>query len=366
MDVLNSVREMRSPVDSDVSVARAALDSEIADPHSTQARPRARAAMVAVGALVIGGIVAGNALGWSQPGSGGAEAAAAATLLNTAAVNVGEYDFPATDGQYIATTIVGSTLYYVHPGWEKKSFSDALNESYIADGAVAAVQADITQTVYQPVDKSAAVTTEQSGFEATAFFGDQDVAHAAASAELYGTAAAGVRTEPESATADTEPTSPVSPNGDYPTDAAAFRSAWAAANNSVEAPTDSMQMSTSMSMIAALIADDDGILSAPGEYRAVFLRALALGEDLTVVSTEGDVSVLEASSANDTFRITVDTAKGLIQKSEWLQRVFQPTPDAQPMNVGTASFVPKDAPREWTTVTQAVVDSKPADTSPAP
>ena len=108
MDILNSVREMRSPVDSDVSVARAALAGEMAGPRPARTRPRARVAMVAVGALAIGGIVAGNALGWSQPGSGGAEAAAAATLLNTAAVNVGEYDFPATDGQYIATTIVGS------------------------------------------------------------------------------------------------------------------------------------------------------------------------------------------------------------------------------------------------------------------
>ena len=366
MDVLNSVREMRSPVDSDVSVARAALDSEIADPHSTQARPRARAAMVAVGALVIGGIVAGNALGWSQPGNGGAEAAAAATLLNTAAVNVGEYDFPAEPGQYIATTIVNSTLAYVHPGWESTSFSDSLDSGYIADGALAAVQTDQTLTLYQPVDRSQPLTSAQSAIEATAFYGDQTVAHAAAKAELFGTSAPGVYTEHESMKQWVEEhkddASPVSQYADYPKDAAAFRTAWAQANNTAEAPADRTQMSTSMSMISALIGASEGILSAPGEYRAVFLRALALGEDLKVVSTDGDVSVLEASSDNDTYRITVDTAKGLIQKSEWLQRVYQPTTDAQPVDVGTASFVPKDTPREWTTVSQQVVDSKPTDT----
>lgn len=368
MDSLSSVRDLRRPYESDVSAARTALTVEMAG--ARRVRPRhtgARLSAAVVGCLVVGGIAAGSLTGVFEPG--GVEAASAAPeLLTRAAVNVAEYDFDLAPGQYLATTVTTDQLAYVNAEQHGTEYPLLTG---VAEGAIAAVTLTDTNTVYRPGETGGPTIISTSKPYPTDAVGDLTIVDAVLAEYLldpWGEEPSYVYEQwdgeyPEEVdplAADSgalpEEAAPPRPGRDFPKDPAEFLAAW---EKSV--PLDGPdQMSTTEWMLNQVPYDAFGsVLDASGEYRATFLRALALADDVTVDSTDGDVTVFMAESPRATYRLTVDTARGLVRKLDvFATQAFGVAGTLIP--VGSSPLVPAEIPTMTVTVTQEIVDSAPA------
>lgn len=354
MDVLNRVRDMRTTVENDVSASRAALDAAISGHGRGRGRMAAGGGALALGVLVVGGVVAANATGFLQPESVPA-AEAASTVLNRAAeLQVNPTDLDLAPGQFLRTTIQDDGTMPLREGWQ-----DAPQAFGGLDGKViAAVRYRNIDSTYLPAGPTpAAILTETTSFHGIEALGDTSAAQAAWAA-YYGSMGLADIGAPAPAPEVWENPSPFDP-GDYSTDPQTYLDEYAAKYGSAADPTMSADAQAAQivhEMWVDLSFSD--FYTAPAEYRATHLKALALIPGTEVVDTDGDLRVIEYKSGALDYRATINIATGNVTKVE----------ERYPAGFEVSTWNPDGTRPEFlgdtfdstTTITQEVVDAAPA------
>lgn len=140
-------------------------------------------------------------------------------------------------------------------------------------------------------------------------------------------------------------------------------------------PTDPQQFLDATGKSAADLLKDSQMpdfATAPVEYRATVLRAIALSPDLKIESQDGDVAVITLTGPDSTMKATLDTAKAqILQVDNFVSRYTatdavatdeNPNPAEAVVEVGSASFLPSDVPDERYALTTEIVTEAPAPT----
>ncbi|MFE6733163.1 hypothetical protein [Microbacterium sp. NPDC057650] len=354
MDSMNKVREMRQSGASDLSVARASLEAAIASGGGDRRRS-SRGMVIGGGVLAAGLVVAGTLVGGLLPQA----ASAQEVLENAAALQVDLYDTSLEEGQFLRTKIVRESISYLNEGWQ----TDAEPFSAVPVHPVAAVLTGSTDISYRSADRSDDVTQDTSGYYGIQAYGDTAAADAAW-AEYYvpgGTAKIGEQAPGE--VWRTEGRAPGSRflegklQGRIPEDPQAFLDAWIA---SAEGGTATGE--PALDQLWRVVGDAD-FANASGRDRATVLRALALTDGAEVVSTDGDLSVVQYKGEWGTYRLTIDTAKGqIIAVQSEIHRGAVYVGDGNKERLAdfeTPAFVPDGTFSSTETISVDVVDSVP-------
>lgn len=367
MDVLDQVRDLRPTYPSSTQAPRVALQREIA--RSRRARPLRRVALVSLGGAAVAAAVV-TAVAVSPPGlvSQPSAASAAVYLTETAAsIRATATTTPA------AVAVTSRQLGMVGgPNTVFAPFGD------IRAGAVGAVVSESSST-YRRDEGGVVHVVDEVRFHSTEVYGDEG-AVAAAWDGYYGNTDIGplgtapVAELPYTASAREEKL-PVATTG-FPDDPAAFLAAWTQgmqdrmaeekaeratlvegdpeASGVYDAITERYDVPTADNMIFTL-ATSPAVHTAPAEYRATFLEALALAPGIVVDEDSAAVKVLAYSSDTSRYRMSIDPAAGAItQIDEYLQKVpgslwSASTKNDPLVDVGSAGFLPDDIPsRSWT------------------
>lgn len=361
MDGMTKVREMRQPGSSDLTAARAALNAEIAS-AGVGRRGHSRGLVIGGGVLAAAAVVTATVVGGIHPAS----ASAQEVLENAASLQVALYDTPLDEGQFLRTTYVREALSYLNEGWQ----AQVEPFSAVPEDAVAAVLTGSTDVSYRSSDPSGEVTHDTDDYYGIAAYGDTAAAEAAWAEYYVAAGAARIGEKNPSEVWSTSATAPGSTflerelKGSVPDDPQAFLDAWTAraAERDSEANADAGTREPALDQLWRLVGDVD-FANASGSERATVLRALALTDGAEVVSTDGDLSVVQYRGEWGTYRLTIDTAKGQLVKVQTAStRGIAYAADSSQerlVDVTVPGFVPEGVFTSTETITQDVVDAAP-------
>lgn len=357
MDNLTRVRDLRHDGPSDLGPARAALDAAISAPH--RSRSRARGVALGATALAVAGVITASSIGLLNPESVAPASAAQTILVKAADMQVGNYDFPVADGQFLRTSVQYADLVYVGKDWQ------AQPEPFrtVATDAAAAVATGSTTTVYKPAGADPEYTIESVDFHGVEAYGDTAAAQAAWAKyyEAAGTPQIGTAGAPSAyrttsslwKTGGTASATAVLP-GDFPSDPQKFLDAWTARAGSGEVQRPVVEQ-------LWFSLTDPAVIHASGKYRAALLGALALTDGATVERSANNSAELVYKGNWGTYRVAIDTEKGLIQKVQVTNSKIQDWSDGsgKPVDTQRPAFVPATTADLTVTIDQSVVDSAP-------
>lgn len=362
MDTFDRVREARPESASDLSAARAALESEMAG-HRPRRRRVAGATLAAAGVLTVGGVVTAFVVG-GEPAAveapriaGTAEAApkmelASAVLNRAAELQLKTADVALQPGQYLRTSIDMEQMVGLRTGWETSE--DPFQES--GGEVVAVVRSSSVETQYRPADPAADVIGEETPFHGIEALGDTAAAEAAWNGYYVPNGKPAIGGPAPAVTV--ENLGPAPSVGEYSRDPQAFFDAQLQRTREfveltgLERNEEKLPELTGIRMWGKLTREE--FHSEPAEYRATFLKALALAPGTRIIGTSGEFSVLEYDSDVElTYRVSIDNATGEVRKVE--ERY-----DSRANPDGTRPAFFGDRFDVTYVITQQVVDSAPA------
>lgn len=361
MDILDTVREMKPTYPTSPQAPRRALHQAIA--QSRRRRPLGRI----IGISLAGTAVAAVAVAASvliPPGVvGQPPAASASTYLNETAASI-----RSAAAQPVQVTMATRHLRLVGGRNEQSppfgSFRTDATGAVVTESAV---------TYLHAADGSSSQTSHTE-LHATETYGDATAVHRAWTS-YYGSSFP-IGAEPltvRDVDVDAPPIGelPVSTT-DFPSDPAAFLAAWmtgmedqliAAKAEAARMPMDGEPESNGLYAsieerldipAAEHMLNELGhsvpILSASPEYRATFLEALALADGMAVENDASADKILVYETDDARFRLTVNPPTGSILRIEKFLLRVPPGPgnvsieDTTPVEVGSASFLPKEIP----------------------
>ncbi|MGB3731891.1 hypothetical protein [Microbacterium sp.] len=363
MDSMTKVREMRQFGGSDLTAARTALEAEISSVGGARGR-HTRGMVIGGGAIAAGVVLAASLVGGIHP----SPASAQEILENAAALQVALYDTPLEKGQFLRTTYVRESLSYLGAGWQE----EAEPFSTVPDDAIAAVLTGSSDVSYRSADPSDDVTHDTDDYYGIAAYGDTAAAEAAwADYYMTGGAAKIGKKNPgkvwrTGSSAQGTGFLEWELQGEIPEDPQAFLDAWTARAGAIDPESDAGTRTgtrePALDRLWRLVGDVD-FANASGHDRAVVLRALALTDGAEVVSTSGDLSVVQYHGEWGTYRLTIDTAKGQLVKVQTEStrgiRYAADSSDESVVDIRVPAFVPEGTYASTETITQDVVDAAP-------
>ncbi|SDL37481.1 hypothetical protein [Microbacterium azadirachtae] len=349
MDTLTQVRELRQTGPSDLGAARAALDTAINSSPRRNTRPRTRGLLIGAATLAVGGIVTASTIGLlGGPGSpaGPASASAQEILANAATLQISNYDFPLNAGQFLHTTVTTQRLVYLNPQDPADPFTA------MADGATGAVITEDTRNVYTPASGDE-YTIQDIGFHGTTSYGDLTAVQTGWKNyyEANGVPAIGAA-----------PDATAYRSADWMVTQASGTDLNALDKNRPGADTLRTQLGQPTIEDQWRSLADPRVIYGTGEYRATLLNALSQTDGVTVDHNDNGIANLTYTGTWATYKVTIDTAKGLIQKVQITDAKLATTDTtgkSTTVSQTRPSFVPADTADLTVTITQDVVDAAP-------
>jgi hypothetical protein len=361
MDILDTVREMKPTYRASSQAPRRALHQAIA--RSRRRRPLGRIAAASVAGAAIAAVVITTST-LMPPGTvSQPQAASASTYLNETAASI-----RSAVAQPAEVTITTQHLGMI--GGPNEKFKPFGN---LRTGATAAVLTESSATYVSEPDRTYSGTSD-TALHVVEIYGDETAANDAWTS-YYGSSFP-IGAEPVTSTEVHKYDAFVEdlpvPTSEFPFEPAAFLAAWEAGmeeqlivekaeaakmpmngepetNGLYESIEEGLAIPAPEHMLTEL-GHSVPILTAPAEYRATFLEALALAEGITVEEDTSENKVLVYETDDTRFRLTVNPEAGAIVKIEkFVLRVLpelwnKHTKDDPLVEVGSAPFLPEDVP----------------------
>ena len=375
MDILDTVREMKPTYPTSSQAPRRALHQEIG--RARRRRPVGRIVVASVGGTAVAAVAITASL-LIPPGIvGEPQAASASTYLNETAASI-----RGAVAQPMQVTITDRHLGMI--GGPNEKF---LPFGSFRTGATAAVVTESTSTYLTAPDGTYSETSH-TPFHASDLYGDEAAVEQAWTAYYGSSYPIGTVPSPEPVTeiqtydvpVDELPVSPA----DFPSEPAAFLAAWKSGmeallvSEKAEAAQFPQDGEPETNGLYESIEEEFDIpaaehmfnqltwavplLTAPAEYRATFLEALALAEGITVEEDSSANKVLVYETDDARFRLTINPEAGAIVKIEKfilraLPELWNRHTDDDPLvDVGSAPFLTADVPDIASSIVSVPVD----------
>lgn len=361
MDILDTVREMKPTYPASGQAPRRALHQEIA--RSQRRRPLGRVAVASVAGAAVAAVAITGSLLLPPEIAGQPQAASASAYLNETAASI--------RAAAVAPMKVSITTQHLGMiGGPNEKFQPFGN---LRTGATAAVITESSSTYISDPDRTYSETS-RTDLHAVEVYGDEAAVDDAWTSYYGASYPIGAKpaTSHEVQKYDAYVEGLSVPTSDFPSDAAAFLAAWEtgmeekmaaekaeAAEMPQEGEPDTNGLYESIEAELDIPAAEHmlnelghsvSLLTAPAEYRAIFLEALALADGITVEQGATAIKVLVYETDDARYRLTVNPEAGAIVKIEkFLLRVLpelwnRHTKDDPLVEVGSAPFLPQTVP----------------------